>query len=558
MSSYGWFEVTVMCALVACGGEDARPAQSTTGDASDALYAPQRLLEVTVEMAPADWDALRDEGFSLFQFQRGEAGDFDYTFFDANIDIDGQRVEHAAVRKKGGLGSLSRVRPSLIVDLDRNVDGQAILGVSRLTLNNDRSSPAHNRQCMAYELFARAGVPASRCNLAHVAVNGQDLGTFSNVEPIRKPFLERNFGDDSGNLYEGREDGDFTRVGVETMQVKTNVSTNDKSDLLAVVHALEADDSRVVEELGKVVDLEEFRKFWAIETLTGNWDSYSGNTNNYYTYHDPVSDRFVFLPWGTDTAFTGGSVVDAYNQTLTVYATGALANRLYNLPEERVRFRTLLGELNDTLWDAPRLEARLDALADLSTDAWPGAVEQQREFMNTHSERLRDELALPAPEWRLGGIDLALPCRGNVSAVSGQFATSFAEGPLVSTPDRGQFQATMSVAGQALDAVWFGSAGRDPDGADPSAALQFIGALADGRSILMQLVFPPAAFTPGAQPLYNFESVGFVVALYPDRGGQFIGFLSEGSVEFSQAGMAAGDPVVGSFNGQLYQTACFE
>ena len=118
--------------------------------------------------------------------------------------------------------------------------------------------------------------------------------------------------------------------------------------------------------------LDQFRRFWAIETLSGNWDSYSGNTNNFYLYHHPGSDRLLFLPWGTDTAFTGGSIIDAYNQTLTVYATGALANRLYNLPDERERFRALLGELNDSLWDADALEARLDELATLSSDAWPG------------------------------------------------------------------------------------------------------------------------------------------------------------------------------------------
>ena len=33
----------------------------------------------------------------------------------------------------------------------------------------------------------RARLPAPRCNLAHVVVNGEDLGTHSNVEPIDCP-----------------------------------------------------------------------------------------------------------------------------------------------------------------------------------------------------------------------------------------------------------------------------------------------------------------------------------------------------------------------------------
>jgi spore coat protein H len=555
-----WPLLALVALVPGCGNDDGpAPSQDTvlaTGD----LYDPLRRLEVEIEMPAADWDALREQGFSLFEFQRGQAGDFDYTFFDADVRIDGQRVERASVRKKGGLGSLSRLRPSLIVDLDRNVPDRELLGVARLTLNNDRSSPSHNRQCMAYELFARAGLPASRCNLAHVQVNGEDLGTFSNVEPIRKPLLRRLFGDDSGNLYEGREDGDFTAAGVERFEIKTNESTNDRSDLRAVARALEAADGEVVAELDRVVDLEQFRRFWALETLTGNWDSYSGNTNNFYLYHDPASDKLVFLPWGTDTAFTGGSIVDAYNQTLTVYATGALANRLYNLPEERARFRALLGELNDTLWDGEGLVARLDELAGLSTDAWPGAVEAQREFLLAHSDNLRAELALPAPEWRLGGIDRVGACQGRINRVSGEFDTQFTAGPLAPAADAGgTFDAQVTIDDQALEAFWFGLAGRDPEAGDPSGSVQVLGALADGRVVFLGLQLPASSFEPGVHPFYNFETVGFAAFLSPAQpAGVFLGFVSEGAIELDAAGLDAGDRVAGRFEGELFQTNCFE
>src|SRR5688572_7438758 len=116
-------ELSLAALLLACGDgteatSDTNAAQSA--DDSDVLYDPERRLEIAIEMAPGDWETLREEGFSLFEFQRGEAGDFDYTFFDASVSIDGTRVDAASVRKKGGLGSLSRLRPSLVIDLDRN------------------------------------------------------------------------------------------------------------------------------------------------------------------------------------------------------------------------------------------------------------------------------------------------------------------------------------------------------------------------------------------------------------------------------------------------------
>jgi hypothetical protein len=180
--------------------------------------------------------------------------------------------------------------------------------------------------------------------------------------------------------------------------------------------------------------------------------------------------------------------------------------------------------------------------------------------MRAHATDLRAELALPAPEWRLGGIDLSGPCRGMIGSVSGQFDTTFTVGPLQPSPVAGGvFQATMTVDGRSLQAEWFGVAGRDPEAADPSASVQLIGATADGRSLFIGLQLPPGAFTSGVQPFYNFESVGFAAFVSPTRpAGQPLGLVSEGAVELDAAELSAGAPVAGRFAGQLFQINCFE
>ena len=47
--------------------------------------------------------------------------------------------------------------------------------------------------CMAYHIFASAGLPTPRCNFATVAVNGENLGLYVHVESMKTAFLERNF-----------------------------------------------------------------------------------------------------------------------------------------------------------------------------------------------------------------------------------------------------------------------------------------------------------------------------------------------------------------------------
>ena len=174
-------------------------------DQTDLLFDPDRVLEIEITMAPADWDALRFQGRDVFDTLG--PGCFDgpalspFTFFPADIAIDGQTLTNVGVRKKGFFGSASYTKPSLKIDFTEFAGaGQVFLGIDRITLNNNKQDPAQVKQCIGYQLFRDAGLAGSRCNFAHLTVDGQDMGIYSNVEAIKRPYLARNFGADSGNL----------------------------------------------------------------------------------------------------------------------------------------------------------------------------------------------------------------------------------------------------------------------------------------------------------------------------------------------------------------------
>ena len=78
-------------------------------------------------------------------------------------------------------GSDRTLADTFKLDLGRDERKLAHLGLDEITLNNDRQDPSHSHQCLAYGAFAAAGVPASRCGLAHVVVNGEDLGTYTPI-----------------------------------------------------------------------------------------------------------------------------------------------------------------------------------------------------------------------------------------------------------------------------------------------------------------------------------------------------------------------------------------
>ncbi len=536
------------------------PLDPPVSTSLEELYDPEHVLEVSIELDAADWAALRGEGRGLFDVFLGQSEGYEFTEFTAAATVDGQRYEGVAVRKKGFLGSLSRLRPSLKLDF-----GDELLGAPRgfkgLTLNNDRQDPSHARQCLAYGLFTKAGLPAPRCNLAHVSVNGEDLGTFSNIEAIKKPFLARHFGDDSGNLYEGQT-VDFTANDIDRFQLKTNEAENDRSDLERLVSALDAPDAELVARSSEVLDLDQFRDFWALETLSGHWDGYTGDQNNYYIYADPESGRFKFIPWGTDGSFADKNPFDPLNTTRTVYAHSRIASRLYALPDERERFRQRLGELRANLWDEAALVSELDAWTERAGNASPEATLALKNHLQTHGGLLRAELAEPAPEW-IELPDDPSPCGNTVSDLSIEFSTEYGDLAEVS-PERGTFQAALTLDGAPFEGFWFGRAGFEampaggmPAGgsAEPVVLLRALSFWAEGTGLLVQLSVPEAEFAPGSRALHGLESFGVVLAL-DGAETRLVGFVSRGTLELDAASPVLGARVSGRLNAGLLQLTC--
>ena len=277
--------------------------------------------------------------------------------------MDGETHTQVGVRKKGFLGSLSKVKPSLKVRFDKFVDGQLLGGaMKRLTLNNAQQDPSLINTCMAYHIFASAGLPAPRCNFATVAVNGENLGLYVHIESMKTAFLERNFSDPSGNLYEGTV-SDFRPKWRGTLQKKTNEEEADWSDIDAVVAALQDSSPAGLEALADIIDIDRFLTFWATEVLIGHWDGYAGNRNNFYVYREPDAP-FVFMPWGADQVFTStDGPFDDFVSPPSVTAHGAIAHRLYRDDAMRAAYVARLKQLLDAVWNEEELLDLADDMA---------------------------------------------------------------------------------------------------------------------------------------------------------------------------------------------------
>lgn len=270
---------------------------NAVADQSDTLFPTNRLIEVEVIMNRGDWDRMRREHHDLFTGTAPESGSrpSPYNYYKGTVIIEGERIENVGIRKKGFLGSASAHRPSLKFNFGTFTQGREFRDLELMTLNNNDQDASQLKQYLAYQLFNEAGVESPRCSLAKVTVNGNDVGVYSHVESVNKQFVKRRFASGKGNLYEGQI-ADFREGFSDKFEKKTHKKKADFSDIEAVTTALQSDDENLLAALEKVVNVDQYIRYWAMESLVGHRDSYSGNLNNFLVYHEPVSGQFNFIP----------------------------------------------------------------------------------------------------------------------------------------------------------------------------------------------------------------------------------------------------------------------
>ena len=330
-------------------------------------FSLDRIIAVDIEIAEKDWEELRHQSRSLFDILAGDclanpAPDV-FSWFTANVSVDGETFENVGIRKKGFLGSLNEDKPALKIRFDKYVEGQLLdEDMPRLTLNNSIQDPSMINTCMAYRIFSDAGIPAPRCNFSTVSINGRRLGLYVNVESVKENFIRRNFSDPNGSLYEGTL-SDF-RIGWKgTFERQINNESADFSDIREVVEKLQNSDSTDLVGLKEVVDLDQFLSFWTIEVMIGHWDGYAGNRNNYFVYREP-GRPFVFIPWGVDQVFeTIDSPFDSFVSPPSVAAHGIISHRLYQNENMRAEYFNRMNRLLDTVWNEELLVARADSMS---------------------------------------------------------------------------------------------------------------------------------------------------------------------------------------------------
>ena len=275
----------------------------------DNLFAEGVVNEINIEISEEDWADLVENPL-------------EETYYAVDVTINGETLSNVGLRTKGNntltsVASSDSDRYSFKIDFDYFNDGENYYGLKKLNLNNNYGDASYMREYISYHIMGEMGIPVPATSYTHITINGEEWGLYLAVEPIDEVFLERTFGDSTGDLYKPDGTGaDLVYRGDDMSEypglvLKTNEETSDGSAILALMKALESG-----EGLEDVLDVDEVLRYLAANVALANYDSYLGNTtHNYYLYEQ--DGRFTIVPWDYNYSFGGfgGGEVDIYEPT---------------------------------------------------------------------------------------------------------------------------------------------------------------------------------------------------------------------------------------------------
>jgi spore coat protein H len=243
----------------------------------------------------------------------------DFVWAKADLEFDGLKFANVGVRYKGNgtyAESQRQLKRPLKIDLDKNVRGQNLLGITKLNFGNLVADPSCLSDSLSYQLFREAGVPSPRTAHARIYLtvpgkyDHQFLGLYVMVENVDSMYAISRFGLKQGLILKPVTPKLFDYLGEDwatysgIYDPKTRAYPEQQRRVIEMAKLVtSADDATFQAKIGDFVDLDEFARFLAVTVYLSTMDSILAQGQNYYIYLHPISNKFMFMPWDLDHSF---------------------------------------------------------------------------------------------------------------------------------------------------------------------------------------------------------------------------------------------------------------
>ncbi len=416
------------------------------------LFDKSKIISIEIKADESDWANMLENATKE-------------EYISCDVTINGTTFKSVGIRPKGN-SSLSSVansdsdRFSFKLEFDHFIDGQTCFGLDKFVINNIQSDATYMKDYLSYDLMTYMGVKTPLFAYTDVAVNGKAWGFYIAVEAMEESFAQRNYGEDYGMLYKpegmgargngkmqdflNNNGGNAGNAGGENLNSGggmpgggmnggssggtdlkyTDGNIDSYSDIFdnEVFKGDDTDYNRVIEalknlsngtELEKYINVDETLRYFAVNTVLVNLDSYfSSMKHNYYLYEK--DGQLSMLPWDYNLAFGGfqsGSAGTAVNFPIDTPVSGIemserpILARLLEVDEYMDKYHEYLQEIVDNYFNGGVYEDTIntvdslisqyvknDASAFYTYEQYSQALPMLKEFGRLRAESIQGQL----------------------------------------------------------------------------------------------------------------------------------------------------------------------
>ena len=303
-------------------------------------------VEIYIDSLSLEW---------MYEYDNVESDSIHEAYIFFNNGSINDTITQVGFRLRGNTSRTSH-KKSFKLDFNHFVPGRDFYGVEKINLNGEHNDVSIIRSKFSWDIFESIEMVAPRANHIEVYINDEYYGLYISVEHIDDTFLNKNFSDDSGNLwkclwpanlgYRGSDPSDYHPWVDDNRpyDLKTNDDEYDFTQLARLIHIINNDP----DSLEHILDISEFIKYLAINILTGSWDDYRSLQNNFYLYYQPDIERFLLIPYDYDNTFgidwfsINWDMIDPYTYYLIADTERPLADIVFNNESYRSLFSRYL------------------------------------------------------------------------------------------------------------------------------------------------------------------------------------------------------------------------
>lgn len=288
---------------------------------------------------------------------------------------------------RGGIYKLPfRMQFDEFEDKYPEIKNQRLYGFKEVSMSPAFKDNSLIREKVAADIFRMAGIPAAQTAFYKVYINFGDglkyCGVYTMIEAIEDTMLKSQFGEEKGNLY--KPESTFQNFSQAQFEKKNNEETPDWSDVQATITALNAstrtsNPTLWRENLEKVLNVDHFVKWLAVNTTLVSWDTYGAMAHNHYLYNHS-SKKLLWIPWDNNEALTSQARVQL---SLAGVATNwPLINYIANDPVYYAKYKAYVKDFNDNVFTTSKMNEIFDKATTLITPYVNGTEKEVAPYSN--------------------------------------------------------------------------------------------------------------------------------------------------------------------------------